>query len=121
MSNYACARCGATFPELAGNGVTTGYATLRDSGERICYACADAQQRADMLTADKYGVYLSSDGKTLTTWTGGELARVTSETTSRTGFHGTKLTHIRAVGAGAKWYGKGAGRGMCLTIHRAKR
>ncbi len=69
-----------------------------------------------------YVCYLSSDGKTLTTWTGDELARVTRETSSRTGWQRSSMTHIRAVAPdGSQWHGKGAGRGMCLKIHRVKR
>ena len=71
--------------------------------------------------AERYVCYLSGDGKQLTTWTGDELATVTRETTSRTGFHGSTLTHIRAIAPdGSTWYGKGAGRGMCIMIRRAK-
>lgn len=116
-----CAKCGNDFPPIASNGVAAGYA-ITGNGSHICYTCADEQQRADMRQFDKYGAYLSSDGKSLTTWTGSELAKVISEkTVSGGGFHFGSLTAIRAKAPdGSIWYGKGSGRGMLLRIRKAK-
>jgi hypothetical protein len=117
-----CAWCGAKFPDPPKDFGPTGYAIIPMTKETVCYACADRWTREQMLASDKFGVYLSSDGKTLTTWTGGELARVTDEwKSSGGGFHFGPLTHVRAIAPdGSLWYGKGSGRGMCLTIHRQR-
>lgn len=105
------------------NGVPldSGYAVLPDD-TRVCYDCADRLQREDMLVKDEVWGYLSGDGKKFTTWTGGELARVTEEGAARTGWHGKEITYIRAVSPdGRRWYGKNGGRGMALRLKAAKR
>ena len=67
------------------------------------------------------GAYLSGDGKHITGWKGNTLATVTQRSTSRTGWHGSRITHIRAVDQfGGLWYGKGAGNGMYITIRPMK-
>lgn len=116
-----CADCGKDFPVLPKNHIGgTGYAIL-PNGAHVCYSCADARQREDLKTADKFGAYLSGDGKRITTWTGGELARVVGEGQSQTGWHGSNITYVNAVAPdGSLWYGKGGGRGMCIVIRRRK-
>lgn len=113
-----CAKCRAEFVP---SGCGTGYA-VTSSGTHLCYACADEMQREEMRERTSYCAYLSGDGSSLTTWSGGQLARVVSEhKDSGTGFRGTRLTHIRAVTPdGSVWYGKGAGRNMIISIHRSK-
>lgn len=102
-------------------GVGTGYARHAVTNKTMCYGCADSQAAADMSAEDKYGAYLSGDGKNITTWSGGVLARVTYEGKARTGFHDSEITYLRARDAnGATWYGRNGGRGMCVTIKRAK-
>jgi len=67
------------------------------------------------------GAYLSGDGKHITGWKGNILATVTQHSTSRTGWHGSRITHIQAVDQfGGLWYGKGAGNGMYITIRPVK-
>ena len=132
-----CADCGKPIDRPEGTAVGTGYATvpgpsgkLWDGNEvandvrYVCYPCADVRERNDLAAlkpGEAFGAYLAADGKHLTTWTGGVLARITSETTSRTGFHGTKLTHIQAVTPdGKRLHGKGSGRSMFIRIRAAK-
>lgn len=121
MSDTNCSTCGAAFPiHPAGYSGGTGYASHAD-GSKVCYSCADTEQRAELTTANVYGVYLSGDGKSLTTWTGGKLATVTHESDAKTGFYGSTIRSVRAVTPdGSHWYGKGRGRGMCLTVRRNK-
>ncbi len=72
-----CSRCNAPFPTLqAGICGGAGYATL-PNGRKICYPCADAIARDEIKPHDKqfYG-YVSSDGKSITTWSGGKLGTV---------------------------------------------
>ena len=67
------------------------------------------------------GAYLSGDGKHITGWKGNILATVTQRSISRTGWHGSRITHIQAVDQfGGLWYGKGAGNGMYITIRPMK-
>ena len=60
----------------ATTGCGTGYARTHD-GREICYECADDEQRAHLLDREPTCAYLSTDGESVTTWSGGELGRVT--------------------------------------------
>jgi hypothetical protein len=103
----------------------TGAAKLPD-GREICYACADAMQRADLKDRSKpFTGYVSSDGKTITTWTGGELMRVTYKSPVRltrlSYLHGRYIYAIRATDChGAKWYGRGS-PGLAVTLRPSAR
>lgn len=98
-----------------------GYAVNSVTGATMCYPCSDAKEREYMRTHDTIGCYVSSDGKSLTTWPGGKLARV---------YRLAKIRHNMAhemysVGAtcdddGSHWHGRGLGQGMCITMRRSK-
>lgn len=106
--------------DMTGQPFTSGTAHTSD-GRVLCYTCAEAEELAAFHEAATYGAYLSSDGRTVTTWTGATLAQVTSNTDADNGWHGSTITHIRAVDStGAHWFGKGGGEGMCLTMRRNK-
>jgi hypothetical protein len=100
----------------------TGYATMRGTEERICYSCADDRERAALLTEHTIGAYLSSDGKRITTWTGGTLMHVTKHTTARVGFGGTTRHYLRAtdVHGAHSWIGTSPGPNMYARMRRAK-
>ena len=121
MNPTHCDKCRGELPKHEpGYCGGSGYAVTR-SGTVLCYPCSNELEREQMAGAQSYVAYLSSDGKTLTTWPGGELARVVATSASRTGFYGSSITYVRAVAPdGSVWYGKGAGRGMILTIRRVK-
>ena len=124
MANVKVCDCGhpPTNPPKPGESGGTGYARTKD-GRTLCYSCADAQQLADFLYSDKagtFGAYLSGDGRTVTTWTGGKLARVTREWTTREGFGGrTTRVEVRDSN-GRRWYGRGPGRNMYVRLRRYK-
>jgi hypothetical protein len=123
-----CHDCGDKLPDKPTTGAT-GYA-LRVIGTyevRICYSCADDHHRAELETETDTIGYVSSDGKQITTWTGGELMKVVSEHSTPFGkgrWYGplsARLWYYRAVDAnGNRWYGKGSGRGMNIRMHKAK-
>ena len=102
---------------------STGSATDH-AGRTMCYPCADSAQAADMATLGtrRISLYLSSDGKNITTWTGGVMARVTEHGASnRAGFYGSSIHYIRARDVdGVMWFGKNGGPGMSITLTRAK-
>lgn len=99
--------------------VTTGYAEL--DGRRVCYDCADAHERAALLTERRMVAYLSGDGERLTTWTGGLLANVTRRHVARNNFSRDGIVKFRAVDVhGQRWYGTSPGCGMYARMHRAK-
>lgn len=113
--------CG--HPPTPDSGCGTGYATTRDTNERICYSCADARERESLKTQNTFAAYLSGDSKHLTTWTGGVLATVTHRWfTSAGGFaRGTTITRFRATDVhGQRWYGTSPGPNMYARMRKAK-
>lgn len=97
------------------DGIAAGYATLID-GRRVCYPCADDAQRRQVAQGNRFVGYLASDSRTVTTWTGGELARVRQ----------TKPAGADAVSVwartpdGRSWYGRGSGPGMVLSLRAVR-
>ena len=127
-AGFRCDECGKveilphSIKRYSDAGCSSGYALTR-TNRMLCYACADAGQRADLLDRTRpFGAYLSSDGQCCTTWTGGTLGAVHSLNSSRAGWHGSRIYrfHVRDV-HGAWWAGRGAGRGMCCTLRPMKR
>lgn len=115
--------CGHDAPPVPETGAS-GYA-IRPDGAHICYPCADAEQRAALLTANTYMGYLSGDGSQITTWTGGTLATVTTATERRVGFgawrKGEGRTYWKAVDVhGQRWHGTSPGRGMFARMRKSK-
>lgn len=109
-----CAKCNAVCPPPSGGCGAAGYAVKAD-GSKICYACADAIERE--LLKDRscsFVAYLSSDGATVTTWTGGKLMTVTASrpcrlsrqsfTHNRNSFRSVRARDIH----GAMWCGRGS-------------
>lgn len=103
--------------EAVPSGIGTGYAIMED-GKKVCYTCADDRQREAMKTADVVYGYLSQDRRSVTTWTGGTLARVTEAWTSER----ARKTFVRATDAqGVRWYGQGPSEsGTYVKLRRAK-
>lgn len=99
---------------------TTGTCKL-PIGIEVCWSCGDDWTRRRIAARLPCSAYLSNDGKTLTTWSGGKLADVTSYRTSKHGFHGSTIVTWRAVdGWGRHWYGRGAGNCMLTTMRPSK-
>lgn len=127
QTSRTCNDCRATFPPLppVGIGGSSGYA-IRKNGERICYPCSDAGERATFATSDVFIAYVSDDGKSITTWPGGFLARVTYVSRTSGGFGSLpgRRGSVYAVGAiapdGSEWYGRNAGAGMAIRLRRKK-
>jgi hypothetical protein len=116
----ACAHCAGPFTKTP-DGLGTGYAKRASDGALICYTCADFEERCSLLTQAKFCAYVSSDGKSLTTWTGGILGRVTGTGkphpwTRRSPFGERRYMTFRDV-HGQGWHGTGA-PGMYATIRR---
>ena len=66
------------------------------------------------------GVYVSNDGRTITTWKGGQLGHITRSEEKWSGFAG-RLLYVNVVDEfGGTWYGKGLGRGMYITLRPTK-
>ncbi len=129
--NTACA-CGSVFPiHEKGYCGGTGYAVTPD-GTRICYACADKAQIEALKDRSKpfcaYVSLVSKDswlGYKITTWTGGELMRVTSArpcTLTRQSYthDGRGYMSIHAVDVhGGHWAGRGS-EGIAIKLRPVK-
>ena len=96
-------------PQPAGSGCT-GYAMHSGTGRTSCYPCADAWEREQFRACETGALwfgYVSSDGRTVTTWTGATLARIVRTWETREGFGG-KTLRIWARDEWGRWWG---GRG----------
>lgn len=109
------------------DGPGTGYARLSGTDDRtICYECADSMTLRDIADAkpgDRMTFYISSDGDSVTTWTGGKLMRVLKwgarHPWSNNNYDGPRH-YVRAIDAnGYRWYGTGA-NGMYATLRKSK-
>lgn len=102
---------------------TTGTAHTPD-GREICWTCADSEQAHELETADAFTGYLSCDGRNITTWSGGVLARVIDLNTTAgytpSGGRFERVSTWVTTADGARWYGRGPGRGMYHTIRRSR-
>jgi hypothetical protein len=121
-ATFYCVACKARCLLDTVGGFTPGYAQKRDSDDMVCYPCADALQVAEIRdSAGPFYCYVSSDGKRVTTWTGGTLGTVTNYGESRAGWNGGTIARFHVTDVhGRKWYGRGGGRGMCCTLRLAK-
>ena len=112
------AGCGHVVQVLVGAG--TGYARKPD-GSTVCYACAYMEELAEFATATEYVAYVSGDGKSLTNWPGGILARITGHTVSRTGFNRSEVHRWWMTDPkGRNFYGSNGGPGMVVRVKRIK-
>ena len=101
--------------------LSTGTAIERSTGDEICWHCADERVRESMRTESRLSAYLTDDGR-ITTWSGGELARVVSNTKRRIGFGLNTFRHyICAVDStGRRWHGTSPGPGMYCLLRASK-
>jgi hypothetical protein len=115
-----CSETGKQFI-VARDGCSVNYAWGKDnaifSDEGV-----DIYEKRELLDRSKpFFCYLSRDGKHVTGWKGNILGRVVLSSVSKTGWWGAKLTHIRVIDVhGGRWYGKGSGNGMCITLRANK-
>ena len=102
-----------------GDGPGTGRAIDAD-GRSYCYPCAEREERARFLAADRWTAYDTGNGA-ISTWTGGTLARVTDRRIGRGGF-GSRMVYLRAVAPdGSRWHGRhSADWSEAVTLRRAK-
>ena len=97
--------------------IGTGYAFL--DGRKVTYQAADEYMRGVMGAAEprqRVTVYLSSDGRHLTTWTGGELGYVTGW--GKLHANSVERRYFTARGQGHTWHGIGAA-GMYAILTRS--
>lgn len=118
--SFRCMACHAVKPVQTSGG--TGYARPCNSDGLLCYACADLAQIADLKDRSRpFSGYVSSDGCTITTWTGGTLMRVTRsrpcQLTRASYTHDRKsFASFHAVDVhGGHWHGRGS-PGICINL-----
>lgn len=114
-----CAETGKQFMARP-DGCSFNYCRTR-AGDVLCDEGAVIRERRALLDRSRpFTGYLSADGKRLTTWKGATLGDVLY-INERAGRGLSGLTHIRVRDVhGAMWYGKGAGRGMWVTVRPCK-
>lgn len=104
--------------------ITRGYGR-DEQGRTHCYACClerDLATMRDSAPGDRFSAYVSSDGRRLTSWPGGELGTVelgAPHPWTRRSVFGERR-YLRAVDAhGNRWTGTGA-PGMYANLRRVK-
>jgi hypothetical protein len=103
-------------PTPGGIGSGVAYAA---NGATLCYPCADETERAFMASSDRLLAYVSSDGKSVQTWSGGTLATITALWTIGRGFGRSTIYGVNAVAPdGSRWYGRNSGTGMRIMLRR---
>ena len=116
MNATATLDCGhAPVPSASG----TTHGTGSDDGKTYCLSCCEARDRASLVQHGDGTAYLSSDGRTVTGWTGYVLGNVTREYQTREGFGG-RTTRVYATIDGRTYSGRGPGRGMYLRLRSSK-
>lgn len=105
-----------------------GFAEKTGTGDTMCYPCADAHERAVMRIAQRVVAYISGDGSTVTTWTGGTLATVDPADRRQRGQRqytpsgGSWTRHVwhATDPHGGRWYGVNDGPGMAVRLRRVR-
>jgi hypothetical protein len=113
-----CTETGKQFTAVQ-DGCSTNYA--RDKNDNVFSDDGvDIREKRELLNRSKpYFCYLSGDGKRITGWKGNTLGNAVSYS-GRVGFCRNGCYVYATDIHGGKWYGKNAGRGMCITL-RAKK
>ncbi|WP_051158439.1 hypothetical protein [Nocardia carnea] len=120
-ARHGIADCGHRYSNTDADGragIGAGYSVDRDTDRSHCNGCSDARARA-ILDSLAYGLghavgYVSRDGRTLRTWTGGELARVIEHRPGRS-------RHFwRFERGGRRFHGTNAGPGRLVYVRAYK-
>ena len=119
-ASLTCSETGATFI-AARDGCSVNYA-FDNAGHVFSDEGVNIREKRELLDrSNPFGCYVSSDGRHVTGWKGNILGTITRSSVSRTGWHGSTLLHVRVRDChGGDWYGKGSGRGVCITLRPCK-
>ena len=122
---WQCESCGTIAEFSAANSCGTGYAVTSDN-RMTCYSCARARSIEALRDRSRsFVAYISSDGRSITDWSGGMLARVTDSRpcllTRASHWHDRhSYRSIHAVDPhGGHWHGRGS-PGVCITLRPCK-
>lgn len=113
---HQCHDCGTLCDGL---GIHKPYGTTSD-GHVCCYDCCNKRELADFLKAQRYTAYLSGDCKRITTWTGGQLARVKYTQHCRHNMAGHVFRVWAKDVAGREWYSQCGQPGMVIRLRLLK-
>lgn len=96
-------------PTVTESPLTNGVA--RDSEDRtLCYECAADFDRAAIERGAIVHAYVSSDGKSVTTWAGIKLMTVTAHWKGSQTWNGFPVHYFNAVAPnGSRYYGRNGG------------
>lgn len=123
-----CSDCGtACTPQ----GCSTGYAENRETGERYCYQCSAAREKADLLEHGRGVFYVAPASKqardatnaaacrrhALTTWAGVRIGEVCLSTSWPVGSYvGPRMYQAYATVGGREFTGRTFGEGLALSL-----
>lgn len=113
--------CGHKITTVAG---IAGFAFIMGS-YTVCYPCMTEWERSFFTESDVFTGYLSAGQDSFTTWTGGELARITHVSTSGpiwtpTGGRYRRVSVRATAPDGSRWHGQGTDQHCLITLRRCK-
>jgi len=114
-----CAETGKQFI-AAQDGCSFNYARDRQ-GNVFSDEGVNIRERRELLDRSKpFVCYVSSDGSRVTGWKGNTLGTIHRSSRIRNPFGGYLLSVSVTDVHGGRWYGRGAGEGMCITLRPCK-
>lgn len=121
-TQFRCADCGWTGPRFVAGEMFGNYAVLPNR-RRVCRPCAGIRDSKNLSRNPKrVGLYLDSDGASVTNFPGTFRRRAYSVSKTCGGFCGrSERVHVWFRHDGAEYYATGPGRGMYLSnVRRLK-
>lgn len=115
-SVHQCHDCGTLCDSF---GIHKRFGTTSD-GKVCCYDCCNKREEADFLKSQRYTAYLSGDAKRVTTWTGGQLARVMYVKRSRHNMAGFVYRVWARDSKGREWYSQCGIPGQAMRLRLLK-
>jgi len=112
MNNIIC-NCG--HPESEHSPITRGYGTDKN-GKTACYDCCLKQDLQYLKENGKLDCYVSSDGKSITTWPGLKIATITCSHVVDFGYCRNQLSFDAIMPDGTRLKGRGPGNGMFCRV-----
>lgn len=132
-----CADCGA---ECVHGRISAGYATIAETGVKVCYPCNAIRERADMIASGRAYLYVTEfhtaqcrkyqaqtgwkcgmpDDYRVTTWASEHMGTVTRVKHGRHNIAGHRLDVWFTVTDGAQWHGVNIGDNQVLRCKRLK-
>jgi hypothetical protein len=121
MAAFQCSVCNEYYPDVSGQGVSTGYGCL-ENGDKVCYACCAIQDKQWMKEHNNITLYLTlphplKPGQYIRGHIGNWPSTLTYPAQIKAGNHniaGVQYSVRFIDDTGQQWYGRQAGNNTQL-------